>query len=126
MLARELCRLDTPPERAADTGHLVGRDLLTVARAADDDAEAAGVRDRPRGGGDAERRVVVLGVVGEGAAVDGVVAAGPEVLDDCLLEFESGVVGTEVDAHGRHDTWPLTGACGTAGAYRTPAAITVR
>ena len=97
-------RLDAPRQRAAGAGHLVRRDLLTVARAADHDAEAFGIGDGPLGGGDAERRVVVLGVVGVGTAVDGLVAAGLQVLDDRLLEFVSGVVGAEVDAHGGHIT----------------------
>ena len=55
-------------------------------------------------GGDAERRVVVLGVVGVRTAVDGLVAALLQVLDDRLLEFVSGVVRAEVDAHGGHIT----------------------
>ena len=50
--------------------------------------------------GDAERRVIVLGVVHVGPAVDRLVAGGPEVLDDGLLEFEARVVRAQVDAHG--------------------------
>ena len=66
--------LDAPRQRAAGAGHLVRGDLLAVARAAEHDAEAARVGDGLQRGGDAERRVVVLGVVGVGAAVDRLVA----------------------------------------------------
>ena len=62
-------------------------------------------------GGDAERRVVVLGVVDEGAAVDRLVAGLAQVLDDRLLEFESGVVRAEVDAHGGHSGRRHAGRC---------------
>ena len=47
----------------------------------------------------AERRVVVLGVVLERPAVDGLVPGLGEVFDDLILELEAGVVGTQVYAH---------------------------
>ena len=75
VLAGQRRRLDAPRQGAARAGHLVGGDLLAVAGAADDDAEAVRVGDGPLRRRDAERRVVVLGVVGEGAAVDRLVAA---------------------------------------------------
>ena len=105
VLAGQRRGLHAPRQRAPGAGHLVGRDLFAVAGSADDDAEALGVCDGPLGRRDAEGRVVVLGVVGEGAAVDRLVAAGLEVLDDGLLEFVSGMVRAEVDAHGGHLTF---------------------
>ena len=75
VLAGQRRRLDAPRQCAAGAGHLVGGDLLTVARSADHDAEAFRVGDGLLGGGDAERRVVVLGVVGVRTAVDWLVAA---------------------------------------------------
>ena len=48
------------------------------------DAEALVVADGLQRGRDAERRIVVLGVVGVGAAVDGLVPVLLEVLDDLV------------------------------------------
>ena len=70
VLAGQRRGLGAPRQSAAHAGHLVRGDLLAVARAADHDAEALGIGDGLHRGGDAERRVVVLGVVGVGAAVD--------------------------------------------------------
>jgi hypothetical protein len=98
--------LDAPGQRAPGAGDLVGRDLLAVARPAQHDAQAPRVGHRALRGGDAERRVVVLGVIVESAAIDRLVAALAKVLDDGLLEFVAGVIAAEVDAHGRN----LTGA----------------
>ena len=55
-----------------------------------------------RRGLDAERRVVVLGVVGGRADVDDLVAGLGEVLDEMRLQLEAGVVGSQVDTHARH------------------------
>ena len=77
MLARKRCRLRAPPQRATRTGNLIGRDLLTVARAAQHDAQATGVGDRLQRSRDAERRVVVLGVICIRTAVDWLVPALP-------------------------------------------------
>ena len=74
VLAGQRRGLDAPRQRAAHAGHLVRGDLLAVARAADHDAEAVRVGDGLLRGRDAERRVVVLGVVGVGPAVDRLVA----------------------------------------------------
>ena len=70
VLTGELRGRGVPDQRGADAGHLVGRDLLAVARPADDHAEAARLDDHPLADLEAERRVVVLRVVGERAAVD--------------------------------------------------------
>ncbi len=94
--------LHAPRQRTARAGHLVRGDLLAVARAAEHDAETLVVADGLQRGRDAERRIVVLGVVGVGAAVDGLVPVLLEVLDDLLLEFEARVVRAQVDAHGGH------------------------
>ena len=92
VLAGQRCGLHAPRQRAADSGHLVGSDLLAIAGAADHDAEAVRVGQCLGRRGDAERRVVVLGVVGVRAAVDRLVTTGFQVLDDGLLEFVSGMV----------------------------------
>ena len=67
-----------------------------------------GIFDRAFGRRDAERRVVVVGVVGVRAAVDRLVPGVFQVVDDGLLEFESGVVTAEVDTHGGHLTFGQT------------------
>src|SRR5699024_12438316 len=82
VLAGQPGGLDAPGEGAARAGDLVGGDLLAVAGATQDDAEAAGVGDELAGRGDAESRVVVLRVVGVGATVDHLVPGGLQVLGD--------------------------------------------
>ena len=79
--------------------HLVGRDLLAVAGAADDHAQAARVGDHGRGRPQAEHRVVVEGVIDERAVVDRLVALLAQPAGQVLLELEAGVVGAEVHAH---------------------------
>ncbi len=106
VLTRELRGLDAPRERAAGAGHLVRGDLLTVAAAAEDEAEAARVGDDAASRLDAEGRVVVDGVVDVRTAVDGLVAVRGEVFDDLVLAFEAGVVGTQVYAHGLNSDRP--------------------
>ena len=91
--------LVAPGERGADTLHLVGGDLLAVAGTADHDAETALVGDDGLGGAEAEHRVVVLGVVHEGAVVDRLVALLAQPADQVVLQLEAGVVGSQVDAH---------------------------
>ncbi len=108
VLAAEGGGLLAPGEGAADALDLVGGDLLAVAGAADDDAERVGVGGGPLGRPQAERRVVVGGVVDVGAAVHRVVAVGLQPVDEVVLEFVAGMVGAEVHAH--------EGECGMPGA----------
>src|SRR5699024_7586348 len=58
-----------PRQRGAYTGDLVGGDLLTVAGSADHDAEAVPIGDNGLTRGDAQRRVVVVGVVRMSAVI---------------------------------------------------------
>jgi hypothetical protein len=99
VLTRQLGRLGVVGERGTDAGHLVRRDLLTVARAADDDAEGAVVGDNAPSSFDAERRVVVLSVVDVRAHVDDVVAGTLEVLDEVVLQLVTGMVTSQIHAH---------------------------
>src|SRR5690606_2968843 len=80
---------------------LVGGDLLAVAGAADHDAEGVGVRGGALGGAQAEGRVVVRGAGDVGPAGDGLMPGALEPLDEVVLEFVAGMVGTEVHAHGQ-------------------------
>src|SRR4028119_982036 len=61
--AGELGGLAVPHEGGTHAGHLVGGDLLAVARASDDHAQAPGLDHHPLAHLEAERRVVVLRVV---------------------------------------------------------------
>jgi len=92
--------LDAPSQSSADAEHLVGGDLLTVARPTEDDAEAALVR--AHAGRRAQHRdgVVVVGVEPLRAVVDDVVTALEQVLHQVDLEVEGGVVAADVHAHG--------------------------
>ncbi len=100
VLAAQRRGLLAPGQRRAHALHLVRRDLLAVAGAADDDAEGVRVGRRALCGAEAEGRVVVEGVVDVGAAVHGVVAGLLEPLDEVVLEFEARMVRAEVHAHG--------------------------
>lgn len=102
---------------------LVGRHLLAVAGAADDDTEGVAVRHGALGGTQAEGRVVVVGVVDVRAAVDRLVVGGLQPLDEVVLQFVTGMIGAEVHAHAsecgipvRHPWW--WGRC--AGQPRKP------
>jgi 2-phosphosulfolactate phosphatase len=101
VLAGELGGVGVPRERGAGTLHLVRGDLLAVARAADDDAEAAGIRHDPLGGVGAERDVVVLGVVFVGADVDDLVTLLLESRGQVGLQLEARVVCCQINAHVR-------------------------
>ena len=92
VLARKGCRLWAPRQRTTRTRHLVGGHLLTVAGAAEDNAEAAWIGDGLQRGRDAERGVVVLGVIGKRTTVDGLVPGLRQMFDDGLLEFVSAVI----------------------------------
>src|SRR5690606_38268578 len=113
--AGELGDLHAVAEGRAHAGHLVRGDLLAVAGAADDQPEAARVVDDAGRGGQAVRRVVVVGVVGVWADVDRLVAGPGQPGDEVGLEVEAGVVGAEVYAHGQSVAPPATGG---------PAAVT--
>ncbi len=104
VLARQRGGLGAPGQGAAGTRNLVGRDLFAVAGTTEHDAKAARIADGALRRGDAEGGVVIVGVVAVGAAVDRLVSGLLQVVDDGLLEFESGVVAAEVDAHGGYPT----------------------
>ena len=95
--ARVLGGVEAVAQRGAHPAHLVGRELLALAAAAEDDApvDAAG-RDLT-----AHRRAedrVVARLLGIGAEVDDVVAAVPQDRDEMLLHAETRVVGADGDA----------------------------
>src|SRR5690606_17291610 len=92
-----------PHEGSTDARDLVGRDLLTVARTAEDDAERLDTRllvpcDGP-GRVDAERGVVVERVIVTRTMVDDLMPLLDEVLLQVATEVEAGVIGGDVDAH---------------------------
>ncbi len=99
VLAGELRRRDAPHQCGADAGDLVRRDLLAVARTAEDDPERvdAGIlipHDRLRGA-DAEGRIVVQRVVLDRSVIDHLVSVSGEVVLELRRELQSGVVGRE-------------------------------
>jgi hypothetical protein len=89
-----------PHQSSPHALHLVRGDLLTVAGATDDDAEAPRIADDRLRRAQAVHGVVVEGVVDERPVVDGLVTLRTEVVDQMLLQVETRVVGAEVDAHG--------------------------
>ena len=91
-------RVEIVAERGADSPHLVGRDLLALAAAAQDDpAIGAPRRDLARGRRAVDR--VVHRLLGVGSDVDDLVPATSEHILEVLLEPEPGVVGTDGDLH---------------------------
>src|SRR5699024_10515207 len=99
----QLRDLRVPGQRGASALDQVRRHLLTVAGPADDDAErldaGGAVVDHGLGRGDAERRIVIECVVFERTVVDDLMPCLLEVGSEDLFEFESGVVGAEMDLH---------------------------
>lgn len=114
VLACQACRLLGPDERGPHACHAVGGKLLAVAGAANDDSQVPGRSSDCLGGGNAERGVVVLRVVLERPVVDDIVTRTGEVRPQVLLEFESGMVGGNVNAHDA--IVPATRASPAAGA----------
>src|SRR5205807_6508054 len=106
-------------QRATDAADLVGCHRFTVAAAAEDDAEAAGLGGHAYRRRDHECRIVVFRVVRMGAAVDRIVALRGQMVDEPLLQLEAGVVRTQIDAHGSavFPTWvsPASTAAKAAG-----------
>ncbi len=97
----ELGGLLAPGQCGPDAVHLVGRDLLAVARPAEHDAEVAGLARDGLGAAQAGHRVVVLGVVVVRAVVDHVMPLLEQVLDEVDLQVVRRVVAADVHAHAR-------------------------
>src|SRR6266576_9908 len=74
VLAGQPCGVLAPHEGGAHAFDLVRRDLLAVAGAPDDDAQASRILDRAGSRGEARRRVVVVQIEGQRTAVDRLVA----------------------------------------------------
>src|SRR5919204_3766433 len=98
VLPREASRLVVPGERSPNPLDFVRRDLLAVARAANDDAETAGFRDCSSRGVNARLRIVVLWVVRQRSAVDWIMTELGKPLQQPGLELESGMITSEKDA----------------------------
>ncbi len=106
MLAGELSGRQVPHERRSDARDLVGRDLLTVPGAAEDNAERfhAGclIGDNCLSSADAEGRIVVERVVHDRTVVDHLVPGIAQVPLQVRGELETSVVCGDVDAHAHH------------------------
>lgn len=95
---RHARRVEVVAQRRPGTVHLVGRDLLALARPTEHDADVGGTSDDGPGDGRAVRRVVApFGAVGA-EVVDGVAGTGEE-FHQVSLQVVSGVVGTDRDPH---------------------------
>ena len=80
--------------------HAIRSHLFTVTRSANNDAEATGFIHNGLRCLNAERRVVVEGVVHVCAVVDDVIAFLTQISDDLFLELKTGVISGNMDAHG--------------------------
>src|SRR4249919_650114 len=101
VLPGELCDLLTPGQGGPDSCDLVRCNRFAVARSANDDAQAVRVGADPGGRAQDIRRIVIVAVVLVRTAVDRLVAGRLKPADEVGLQLESGVVGTDVDTHGR-------------------------
>jgi hypothetical protein len=102
VLPGQLGGRDAPDERGADTAHLVGGDLLAVARSAEHDAQRldpAAWSRTTAWAADAERGIVVERVVLDRPVVHDVVALPREVVLQLRGELETRMIGGDVDAH---------------------------
>ena len=110
VFTRELRGRDAPHQRRTHAAHLVRRDLLAVARAAEHHPERldAGilVGDDGLRRTDAEGRVVIEWLVVERAVVDDIVPLPRQVVLQLGGELEAGVIGRDVDAHGSNPREP--------------------
>ena len=100
MFPREPGRVIIPRKRGTYALDLVGRDLLPVPGAPDDEPKTVRIGDGGRRRPPAKGRIVVLGVVTEGSVVNNLVTLRPEVLRKGVLQLEPGMIGSHVDAHG--------------------------
>ena len=100
MLAGQARGRVRPDEGGAHAFHAVGGHLLTVARATDNDAEAAGFAGHSFGRLDTERRVVIERVVDVRAMVDDVMTGLAQMGDHLFLQLKTGVISGNMDAHG--------------------------
>src|SRR3546814_4079474 len=96
VLAAEAGRVEVVAERSSHAPHLVGRDLLALARAAEHDAAVGLSPDDRTPDGGADRRVVDR-LCGVGAEVDHLVTGPLELGHEVDLKVVPGVVGSDGD-----------------------------
>src|SRR4051794_33518252 len=99
-----------PGQRGPDALDLVRGDLLAVATATEDHAEAARVAHHALRRAQDERRVVVLRVVDQRAVVDDLMPLVAQPGGDRRLALVAGVVAAEVHAHTRSQPAGTSGA----------------
>lgn len=81
-----------PREGAPGTLDLIGSDLLAIARTTKHNTQGTWIGNHPRGRLDAERRVVVVGVVGVRAAVHYLHSLALQVVGDGVFSLETGMI----------------------------------
>src|SRR3546814_19102215 len=94
VLAAEAGRVEVVAERSSHAPHLVGRDLLALARAAEHDAAVGLSPDDRTPDGGADRRVVDR-LCGVGAEVDHLVTGPLELCREVEPQLQPGVVGSD-------------------------------
>jgi Family of unknown function (DUF6518) len=103
VLTGELGRRNTPDQCGARAENLVGRDLLAVARSAEDDAQRFNtgslVANHGARGVDAEARVVVIRVVGLRTVVNDLVTRIGQMLLQVFAELKTSMIRSDMDAH---------------------------
>ena len=88
-----------PGQGAASALDFIGSDLFPVTGAAQHDPKRPGVVNHPLGGRNTKCWVIVVGIVGVGAAVDYFVSSRQQVVLDSVFEFKACMICTKVNSH---------------------------
>ena len=114
VLAGQERRRLAPYQRRARAPHLVRGHLLAVAGTTEDHTQASQsgglIGHHGTGRRDAEGRIVVSWVVGDGTVIDDLMTARTKMLLNVRTEFKTGVIRRYVDAHVQKTGTPVCGA----------------
>jgi hypothetical protein len=103
VFARECRRCGAPHECGSNSRDFVGRHLLAVPTATEDDSDCVDAREfvtsNAECGVDAKAGVIIERVELDRSVVDDLVARSAAVFRNNPTQFHAGVIGCEVDAH---------------------------
>jgi hypothetical protein len=101
MFTGKLCGLNTPDQGSANTLDLICSDLLTIARATQDDAECGWILCHSLRRWNAEIWVIIEGIKFIWAMIGDIVAMCDEMMNELVLKLKTSMIATDVNAHGQ-------------------------